>query len=67
MPEDILNRRLSGKDDGKDMEFAYPSCDELRILRSKIQNDNGIMVSVHKREREIISMGPGVPKGRIRS
>jgi len=59
--EDILNRRMRGEDDGEDMEFAYPPCDELRILRSKIKNDNGVVVRVHKREREIVSMGPGVP------
>jgi hypothetical protein len=43
------------------MEFAYPPCDELRILRSKIKNDNGVVVRVHKRERKIVSMGPVMP------
>lgn len=57
--EDILNRCMRGEDDGEDMEFAYPPCDELRILGAKIQNDNGIVVSVHKDERKIVSMGPG--------
>lgn len=45
--QDILNRRLRGENHGKNVEFAYPPCNELRILRSKIQNDNGIVVRVH--------------------
>jgi hypothetical protein len=56
--EDILNRRLRREDDGEHVEFAYPPCDELRILRSKIQNDNGIVVRVHERADKFVNVGP---------
>ena len=61
--EDILNRCMRGEDDGEDMEFAYSPCDELRILGAKIQNDNGIVVSVHRNERAILSRGTGALRG----
>lgn len=56
--EDILNRRLGGEDDGENMEFAYSPGNELRILRSKIQNDNSVVVRVHERAGKFVNVGP---------
>lgn len=54
MCENVGYRGVSGKNDGEDMKFPNPSGNELRVLRSKIQDDNRIVRVRHGNERLLI-------------
>ena len=38
---DLLDRHRAGQDDREDVEFADAPRDQLRVLRTKVQDDNG--------------------------
>jgi hypothetical protein len=40
---DLFQRRGTGQDDGKNVLLADAACDELRILRAKIENYDGLI------------------------
>src|SRR5438552_10991922 len=40
---DLIEVRGAGQDDGKDLQFAQAARNQLRVLRAKVEDDDGLM------------------------